>query len=751
MKNFFVSFALFSALIFVVSCGGNSKSSDNSNGNESSNICKYGEYECHSGDSYFCGYSSGDDLMWIISDECRNGCDEQTGKCTQNSEPDDPDDPDTTPEEEPDKDNSKPDDDGDTSKPDNDTDNGDSTHDDDADTATSDDDADSAPEENDDDADTATSDDDADTPTEIELDAGIYLGILGFNDSITIRDIEMLKDSNVNKFNSFIMDKLEQTNSTALLFGVRTALLDMMKPFPVTEDMNLKHVALITFTDGLDNISTSFNHKEFNPDNYQGDKADELYLEALHDIIVTQKIPEHSDLKVDAYTIGIKGGDVNNKEKFTKTLKLLASNDKIDEETGETIKYFYEAENIDAVNTKFRDLAKTLSSVSKEVNLDVKVNAGNARKFRFTFDLPKTANLPDDSQLYIEANFNNSTGTLENVNYVGFVNGANTIPHTPEGSDGYAHYIFNDVRETNGTPLSDARKANIRFWKLDADNIWSPDSEFENGNSSKLIPIKSSALIVLALDCTNSLKHQDTGINDFDTVQTAAKDFIKILLDSSHTPKTAECTGLPANAQWNTASEILQTWNGSSYSPTTTGSYNETPSTEYCRFKCKSGYSWNGYACTVGGTTTLPECSSSSTTPCKDSSSSLTWSSKSTGTYIMSGAYSYCNNYSEGGLSGWHLPDIDELRTLITNCSGTQTGGSCSVSDPSCLIYSECWVEAYCYACGNDTNHSKLNDTGILWSNSYDPATGNEWVVDFNYGDILTSDTNESYYIRCVR
>jgi hypothetical protein len=59
------------------------------------------------------------------------------------------------------------------------------------------------------------------------------------------------------------------------------------------------------------------------------------------------------------------------------------------------------------------------------------------------------------------------------------------------------------------------------------------------------------------------------------------------------------CTGLPANAQWNTASEVNLTWNSStstwttSTGKTTAGEYNTTSSTIECRFKCQSGYLWN--------------------------------------------------------------------------------------------------------------------------------------------------------------
>ena len=88
---------------------------------------------------------------------------------------------------------------------------------------------------------------------------------------------------------------------------------------------------------------------------------------------------------------------------------------------------------------------------------------------------------------------------------------------------------------------------------------------------------------------------------------------------------------------------------------------------------CNSGYFWNGQKCTV-----LPECSATSGTPCKDSTSGLIWSEKAENTMAWQDAKNYCNNHTEGGFS-WHLPNIDELRTIIKDRK-TAAGGECNVS-----------------------------------------------------------------------
>lgn len=61
--------------------------------------------------------------------------------------------------------------------------------------------------------------------------------------------------------------------------------------------------------------------------------------------------------------------------------------------------------------------------------------------------------------------------------------------------------------------------------------------------------------------------------------------------------RPAYCQGLPANAEWNTVSEITQTWNGTAWYPPFEGSYSNSSSTERCYFKCKEHYEWDGSSC----------------------------------------------------------------------------------------------------------------------------------------------------------
>ena len=168
--------------------------------------------------------------------------------------------------------------------------------------------------------------------------------------------------------------------------------------------------------------------------------------------------------------------------------------------------------------------------------------------------------------------------------------------------------------------------------------------------------------------------------------------------------------------------------------------------------RCEDGYFWNGQKCAV-----LPECSATSGTPCKDSTSKLTWSKKSTDTMKYSPASTYCSDsemQGYGGFYDWRLPTISELRTLIQNCSSTETGGSCGVTD-SCLSYNECRNDA-CLGCSSDPNgkYSKFEDIGWIWSSSIaSDDINNAWRIYFNEGRVDRSPNavDGNYYVRCVR
>ena len=268
--------------------------------------------------------------------------------------------------------------------------------------------------------------------------------------------------------------------------------------------------------------------------------------------------------------------------------------------------------------------------------------------------------------------------------------------------------------------------------------------------------------------------------------------------------KVENCTGLPANAKWNTASTITQTWNGYDWAPTTTGSYSTTESTTECKYVCKpnffydpvnslcvnpchedpcsgiehatsgcvatdwdefsceceKGYEWDETKCEA-----IHECGTDKITPCLDSATGLVWSaaeSDNSPTKTGAAAVYYCNNLTEGGFTDWRLPNIDELRSLL-NCSKTGLNGTCKVSETTgCLSSENCWTESTCATCGTSSASTigKFADSDWFWSSSVvSEKIEDRWIIDFSVGR-LTNSNKEHYlisggytrvYVRCVR
>ena len=139
----------------------------------------------------------------------------------------------------------------------------------------------------------------------------------------------------------------------------------------------------------------------------------------------------------------------------------------------------------------------------------------------------------------------------------------------------------------------------------------------------------------------------------------------------------------------------------------------------------------------------LPECTPTSLTPCYDSSSKLIWSKRAGNEMTWQDAVDHCNSYSEGGLSAWRLPDIDELRTLLL----WSNENLCKVSEKNNCLSRECWscetcveegrISEYmgCFSAAlhaDDGRYSKLGDAGDLWSSSSE-SSGSAWRVGFGY------------------
>lgn len=334
---------------------------------------------------------------------------------------------------------------------------------------------------------------------------GIYLGIIGFNYNLYSKEISLLNNSTKGPFISFI-DDLTMDNLTGLYFADYTALNKLQS---YDEPPKLTNVALVTFTDGLDNASLD---DDKNPENYP---TREAYLNALNNKIKTETV---QGLSINAYTIGLKGNDVQDVAAFQNNLKKLASSDD----------NVFEVTSMDEAIQRFAEIAESLHSTSVSTSLSLLVPPGydDGLVLRFTFDQVGSATNPT---LFLECTYKRSDNgrRLENISYHGFKQGVPSLSSVEKLPNGFYKFVFENLEKENGGFITQSDKEHLRLYRQISSG-WEPETEFDNNNQSIVTEEQSSALIMLVLDCTTSLGSQ------FSSLKTAAKRFVETLVGSNN-------------------------------------------------------------------------------------------------------------------------------------------------------------------------------------------------------------------------
>lgn len=334
---------------------------------------------------------------------------------------------------------------------------------------------------------------------------GIYLGIIGFNQNFTNKEITLLNNSSLQSFNNFI-DQLSMENGTGLYYADYTAL-NKLKSY--AEPPKLNNVALVTFTDGLDNVSLGSN--ETNPEHYSSTDA---YCTALNNKINNEQIHGKN---VTAYTIGIKGSDVFDDDEFHNNLNMLAS----------APDNVFEVTDMNEALQRFSEIAEALHSVSISSTLKLQLPGGynDGVKIRLTFDNVTSA---DNSTKFIECNYKwtDNGRRLEGITYHGLSNGESILNSVAQ-TGLYYEFEFKNLSHSNGDMISQSDINNLKLWRQISSGAWQPDVEFTPANSSQVSEEQSSALIMLVLDCTTSLGGQ------FGNMKTGAKRFVETLVSST--------------------------------------------------------------------------------------------------------------------------------------------------------------------------------------------------------------------------
>ena len=168
------------------------------------------------------------------------------------------------------------------------------------------------------------------------------------------------------------------------------------------------------------------------------------------------------------------------------------------------------------------------------------------------------------------------------------------------------------------------------------------------------------------------------------------------------------CTGLPANASWNTVSSIDQSWDGSAWVPSTTGVYNTVASTTECRFICDTNYTWNGSVCEADTQT--------HTCPAKPATGTE-WNTVSSYTQTWNG-------------SAWS-PAADNTTEYNTTASTTSCPFKCATE------YT--WNGSECEVNSRTFNCAAKPATGTVWN------TVSSYTQTWNGSTWLPADSTTSY------
>ena len=324
---------------------------------------------------------------------------------------------------------------------------------------------------------------------------GIYLGIVGFNDDIYSYPISYLNKESKEEMDTFI-NELSAKKGTVLYYSVEQAINKLQS---VTLPSDLSTAAIVTFTDGLDQGSFMYN------DIYSDNNA---YLNAINNRIKNGKVNQQP---ITAFSIGIRGSDVTDVTMFQNNLKKLASS--ADKST--------EVTSMAEVNAKFKEIAEQLSQSNyiQTINLTMP-GVPNGTIVRFTFDNINSAN---KSTLYIEGKFNLTDKSLENVKYVGLTStSGSTIKGIVNGI--FVSFSFEGVHTDNNILISN--KFTDEWTYITSNNTWQINSEFDKTENSEIVTKRSSAVIMLVLDCSSSLAQ------DFVTAQKNAMDFVDLLYEA---------------------------------------------------------------------------------------------------------------------------------------------------------------------------------------------------------------------------
>lgn len=352
------------------------------------------------------------------------------------------------------------------------------------------------------------------------LPSGIYLGIRGFSEGFQLYPLSRLSDENIASYHEFI-NGLKATEILTWLYLAVDKSIDDLQAARFPKD--LKQVAIVTFTDGLDQGSLD-EWDETEPGKYL---TTTQYREALNNRLSTEKV---SGTDISAYTIGIIPSNASSLTTFRHNMSSLATSSS----------NVYEVTDIGLLNKIFKDIANSLSKTEYVQKFALKISGqSHNEKCRFTFDNVSTYSA---SKLYIEGVYDRLTQSLTDIKYVGLSSSSGTsVKGVFDKIKRKYAFTFENLKANDGNLIP---TDHVMHWFTD-EGIWQDyDNEFtfNPDDDVEIEKIKSSVGIMLNLDCSYSMSEN----NKLDKLKEATNSFVQVLADNTIDPEEVSSVSLDA-------------------------------------------------------------------------------------------------------------------------------------------------------------------------------------------------------------
>jgi hypothetical protein len=350
----------------------------------------------------------------------------------------------------------------------------------------------------------------------------VYIGIISFDQQA--RDLTggqpvLLNKAGLDRLLGIIKNnyQLATVPGTTLYYAVHQALTSLTtneSQFP----NNLGTVSIVTFTDGLDNGSTSPQLKTLEGRSFGGTRPSEypnFLKEQLASGFSGRKI---RGLDITAFSVGVMGNDIDpaNEDAFRESIKAVSSSGN-DFKIGD----FAELEAI------FQQIADSLYTKTIDITFEaVTPTYASGTKVRMTFDVQRGNNASssaESSRKYLEGEvaYNNGQYQLINVSYGGDINSMILRGGSVNGSlDGVVTYVFPSLLGYN--PETDPKP---RQWSMpEGSRVWQVNSEYDANDDPTTKEESHPAVIYLVLDCSTSLARDSV-----EQIRTAVERFLQIM------------------------------------------------------------------------------------------------------------------------------------------------------------------------------------------------------------------------------